>query len=1197
MQLHEDGTLVVSATDLVGYLECDHLVTLEQLRARGELEKPFRDDPQLELVRKRGYDHEQRYIARLGELGRTVVEMQLRDPQTPADLRASEAETLAAMRAGADVIFQGTLFDGRWRGHPDFLVRRSDRPSDLGSWSYDVADTKLAKRVKAAAILQMCVYADLLERLQGIPPETVSVVTGDREAHEHRLADYAAYYRAAKRRFEERVFPPSPVADPPATYPEPVEHCRVCSWWQACMDRRRADDHLSIVAGAATSHRRKLVDAGVPTLAALARLPGDRGIRDLNGRVLERLRRQAALQLAKREDGVDRYELIPPNPDEPGKGLAALPPPSPLDVFFDIEADPWALDDGLEYLFGWAERDPATGEPVFNALWAHDREQEKAMLETFVDLVLERRERDPGMHVYHYGGYESGALKRLMQRHATREDEIDVLLRGRVLVNLYDHVVRQGVRASVESYSIKKLETFYMPERVGPVTQAGFSVVEYERWMEEQDPAILQAIADYNRDDCVSNLLLRDWLEDRRTEALASHPEWYPDGDIPRPSPEDGAPPERLAQEQAETRAREEALRAGVPADARARTPEQQARWLLAGLLDWHRREAKPQWWLWYQLREAPMEDLVRNAEALAELEFVLDLGPVARSVLHRYRFDPAQDTKIKEGDTVFDPHADAPGMTVVALDPLTGSIDLKRNPGFPHPRALVPGTPFATDAQRAALGRLADQVIAHGIEGPGPYLAARDLVLRRLPRISGLAEGEPLARAGETGTEAGRRLAVGLDGTVLAIQGPPGTGKTYTAARMILDLVAAGRRVGVTAQSHRVIANLLEAIAQANADEGGPVVRIGQRCDDPQEASSHPGIVRLPDNGAVRRGLRDGTWDVVGGTAWLWARGDMEGSVDVLFVDEAGQFSLANACAVAGAAGSLVLLGDPNQLPQVSQGTHPEGAGASALEHLVGDARTIAPERGLLLDTTYRLHPDVNAFISDAFYEGRLETDAANAIQHLDDGPPVGGTGIRHVALEHDGAGNRSRVEAEWVAEAIAALVGRRWRDRRGRERPLTADDVLVVAPYNAQVAEIARTVEARLGVRANVGTVDKFQGREAPVAVYSMTTSTPEEAPRELEFLYSGNRLNVAISRARGLAVLVANPALLRVACHTPEQMRLVNALCRLVEVAGEQRAARPEIAGDVAARPAAVPAAKLEGEALLLFPDLGPADRRRG
>jgi predicted RecB family nuclease len=1153
MQLHEDGSLVVSATDLVGYLECDHLVTLELARTRGEVDKPFRDDPELELIRKRGYDHERRYIEMLTADGRSVREMTQRDLRTPDELRAAEAETLAAMREGVDVIFQGTLFDGRWRGHPDFLLRRDDRPSELGAFSYDVADTKLARRVKAAAIIQMCVYADLLARLQGIPPETVSVVTGDRTSHAHRLDDYSAYFRLAKARFEARVFEARVFENEPVdggeTYPEPVDHCRVCSWWQVCVDRRRADDHLSIVAGAARTHRTRLVEAGIGTLSELAQVPEDRTMRQLNPRILERLRRQAALQLSYRVTGEHRYELIPPNPEDPGKGLAALPEPSPLDVFFDIEADPWALEDGLEYLFGWAERGP-DGQPAYHAIWAHDRAQEKQMLEAFVDTIMARLARDPGMHVYHYGGYESGALKRLMQRHATREDEIDRLLRGKVLVNLYDHVVRQGIRASVESYSIKKLETFYMPEREGGITQAGFSVVEYERWMESGDETVLPAIAAYNRDDCISDLLLRDWLEARRLEAAPL----YPGGVVPRPEPVDGAPNEELAAAQAETRAREEALRAGVPDDRLQRSDEQQGRWLLAAILDWYRREAKPQWWDHFRLRDAPMEDLFADGAALGELRFDVDLGRSAKSVIHRYRFDPAQETKLREGDQPLDPVTEKTAGTIVALDPLAGTVDLKRNPAAEHPRALIPGMPYRTDAMRKALGRLADHVIEHGIEGDGRFRAARELILRGLPRVRGHEPGVPLAAEDEGGVVAARRLALALDGTVLPIQGPPGTGKTYTGARMILDLVATGRRVGVTAQSHRVIANLLEAVAKASAAEGAPT-RIAHRADGADDASPDERITRIGDSDTAATGIRAGTWDVMGGTSWLWAREDLERGVDVLFVDEAGQLSLAAVCSVAGAADSVVLLGDPNQLPQVSQGTHAEGAGASALEHLVGDARTIAPGRGLLLGTTYRLHPDVNTFVSDAFYEGRLRTHPANAKQQVADGEPVGGTGIRYAPVTHRDAGNRSREEAGWVADAIARLIGRPWTDRAGVTRPIALEDILVVAPYNAQVAEIARTVDARLGGKANVGTVDKFQGREAPIAIYSMTTSSPDEAPRDLEFLYSGNRLNVAISRAMGLAVLVASPALLRVACRSPEQMRLVNSLCRFVEVAADQ------------------------------------------
>jgi uncharacterized protein len=290
-----------------------------------------------------------------------------------------------------------------------------------------------------------------------------------------------------------------------------------------------------------------------------------------------------------------------------------------------------------------------------------------------------------------------------------------------------------------------------------------------------------------------------------------------------------------------------------------------------------------------------------------------------------------------------------------------------------------------------------------------------------------------------------------------------------------------------------------------------------------------------------------------------------MAGVLDVLFVDEAGQVSLADVVAIGGSAKSIVLLGDPNQLPQVSQGTHPDGAEASALEHLLGDVRTVSPDRGVFLPTTRRLHPDICTFISEVFYDGRLEPHPDNARQRVGPGGFVEGTGIRFIPVEHSDNQARSREEADLVADAIRGLVGRPWVDQAGVTRQLGTDDVLVVAPYNAQVAEIVRRVGEEFG-RPRVGTVDKFQGQEAPVAVYSMATSTPEDAPRQMEFLYSGNRLNVAISRAQGVAILVCSPALLRVRCHTPAQMRLANALCRYVEIAtGATSATEPEMLSD--------------------------------
>jgi uncharacterized protein len=453
-----------------------------------------------------------------------------------------------------------------------------------------------------------------------------------------------------------------------------------------------------------------------------------------------------------------------------------------------------------------------------------------------------------------------------------------------------------------------------------------------------------------------------------------------------------------------------------------------------------------------------------------------------------------------------------------------------------------------ATAPLRDSLLRVGEWVAEHGIEGPGEYRAARELLLRLAPEVRG---GEALRRPDEEALDAALRIVPALDGGCLAVQGPPGSGKTYLGAAAIVELVRRGRKVGVTANSHKVIGHLLDSVA-ARAVERGVKVRIGQKTDLSGDCTSDAAAA-FGSNGALLEAMDAAELDVVGGTAWVWARQDFAARVDVLVVDEAGQFSLANAVAVSPAAPSLLLLGDPQQLDQPLQGTHPPGAQASALGHVLGRESTMPADRGLFLERTRRLHPDLCRFTSEAFYEGRLESAAGLEVQDLEvPGAPSGGlsgTGVRFVPAIHEGNRSDSPEEAELVAGLVRGLAegGATWTDQRGRSRPLTWDDVLVVAPYNAQVAEIKRRLPA-----ARIGTVDKFQGQEAPVSIYSMTTSGPEEAPRGMEFLYSLNRLNVATSRARCLAAVVASPALVRVRARTPRQMQLANALCRFLEMA---------------------------------------------
>ncbi len=362
----------------------------------------------------------------------------------------------------------------------------------------------------------------------------------------------------------------------------------------------------------------------------------------------------------------------------------------------------------------------------------------------------------------------------------------------------------------------------------------------------------------------------------------------------------------------------------------------------------------------------------------------------------------------------------------------------------------------------------------------------------------------------------------------------------------MIVALVKAGRRVGITANSHTVIGHVLDEVMDA-ADEAGATIRAMQKADD-EERCSDQRVESTKSNAEVEAALQEGRVDVVGGTAWLFARPEFSGTFDHLVVDEAGQLSLANVVAVGGAAENLILVGDPQQLPQPLKGTHPPGAGRSALEHLLDGDETVPDDRGLFLGRTWRMHPEVCSFVSELAYEGRLHSVETCSSQRVGDGPVVEGSGVRWLPVEHTENRTSSSEEVEAIAAIHAALVGRDWTDQHGVTKPMTPADILVVAPYNAQV----HLLSERLGASARVGTVDKFQGQEAAVVVVSMTASSAEDVPRGLEFLYSRNRLNVAVSRARAMSIVVGSPTLLAARCRTLDQMRLVNGLCRFVEFA---------------------------------------------
>lgn len=1117
-----EGTLVVSATDLVKHLACAHVTRLDRQAARGERALPDHDDALLSILFERGIGHEKHYLDRLRSDGRQIVEIAPQDGSA-AGLRRAEAATVAAIEGGADVVYQATFFDGRWRGHADFLLKRPDRPGRL-PWSYDVADTKLSHRLTVAAVLQMAVYAERLTQLQGVEPERLVVVTGDGREQPFRFRDCAAYTRIVRQAYLDVLGRDEP------TLAEPVSYCAQCRWRRTCRAGWRAADDLSLVAFMRRDQARALREAGVSTVRDLAMAHPDELPPVVGEPSRHRLTHQARLQVRERDEHAPVYEVLAP---EPQRGLCLLPAPSPGDVFFDIEGDPFAAEEGLEYLWGLLDADG------FRPIWAHDAAQEKAALETVVDHLMRAWRRDPGMHVYHYASYEPTRLTTLTARYGTRQDELDALLRGGRLVDLYA-VVRQGLRVSKESYSIKELEHFYRGERRGHdgVSDALGSVVAYERWLAaadgERDPTLLTDIETYNADDCRSTLELRDWLETVRAKA---------GGDVVfgRPVDGDGTPTEAAQAVSAEVADLQRALRS--LADGTADAHEAAAYRLLAELVDWHRREARPEWWEYFRRQRMDDDELVDDTAAVGRVGDAAMVGTVKQSTLWEMTFPP-QETKLGPGEARWvDPRTGRGIGTVTEIDPEEGRLVLRRGtrsgpPGF---TAIGPGQPIEDRHQRARLRDMARWVIDHGVDHPDPrWRAARSLLLRRPPAPA--ADGAALARANEDAQAALERLALRLGSGVLPAQGPPGTGKTYAGARTILRLVGAGKTVGICAFSHKAITNLLDEVAAAAATTGQEIGLI-------QKASAEQGSrrrdVTVTDSPRdVEDAVARGAVDVVAGTAWLFSREAMQGAVDVLVVDEAGQMSLANVLAVTGAAQGLVLLGDPQQLTQPVKGVHPPGSGVSVLEHVLGDLHTIAPDRGLLLDVTRRMHPAITAFVSEQSYDGRLVPHADCARRAVVSAGTLGGAGLRFVPVAHQDNAAASSEEAEAVARLVAEVLSDgRWATEAGSRR-LGPSDILVLAPYNAHVHRL-RSRLATVAPEVRVGTVDRFQGQEAPVVVYSMASSSSEDAPRGIGFLYDAHRFNVAISRAQAVVAVVCSPRLLVPSVSRPEHLALVNAL----------------------------------------------------
>ena len=1119
-----NNQFLFSASDIANFLECEHLTYLDRLNLDQPMQKTANSEDAV-LIQNKGLKHEADYLSLLKATYPNVVNVIERVGEA-ASLTDKVQATIDAIKEGADVIFQATFLNQQFLGHADFL-RKVSTPSLLGDYSYEVIDTKLSSKTHGKFIIQLMFYSKLLAEIQGTYPKQMYIKLGTNIEEAFYCADYQAYFEQLLSKFLASI-------DQTTTYPDPCSKCDLCHWRERCEQQRLDDDHLCQVANINKSQITKLKNAGVNTLKDLALLADDVQIPKLNLGSLRGIQHQARLQYHYRTTGEAIVDILPIDESE-HRGFLRLPKADIGDLYFDMEGNP--LEDGghLEYLFGIYYLD--NGKPTFKGFWALTHLEEKKTFEAFMDFVTAHLANYPNAHIYHYASYEETAIKRLMSQYGTKEFEVDNLLRHGKLIDLYK-VVREGIKTSEPKYSIKSIEHFYLEKRQGEVTNAGASIIYFENWKATGDQKYLDDIEAYNIDDVRSTMELHKWLLTKRPTQLP----WFTSKiEIDPSSIKEPNTPAAVLREQQLERYRGLLIgHADIPESEKDET--YRLKELTFQLMDFHRREAKPSWWDFFVRVEKNEDELIEDSESIAGLTIDTTRPPesVKRSIMYHFNY-PAQETKIHAGSNPVI-IATQKAVSGFSIDPDARKLRFKvgANVELPEKIALGPGKPIDAKVLSDAIQRYVD----HYLDNPNSYKAIQELLARKIPDIKGLQSGQKIISDNAQLITQAIQAISSLNDSYLIIQGPPGTGKTYTGSKIIVDLLKQGKRVGIASNSHKAINNLLvgvdkEAVAQQFSFAG---VKKGSETDT--ELSQCENITVAEQNDVA---LSE-AFQLVAGTAWLFSREEANQTFDYLFVDEAGQVALANIVAMGTAASNIVLLGDQMQLGQPTQGVHPGDSGTSVLDFLLEGHHTVQPERGIFLGVSYRMHPKICQFISDTVYDGRLmsSVDTENQALELNANAhkPLKPNGIVYLPIQHSDCTQSSDEEAALIQSIYENLLTQHYINKAKQRLPITHEDILVVTPYNLQVQKL----KSVLPNEAKIGTVDKFQGQEAPVVLYSMVTSSGDDLPRDIEFLFSKNRLNVAISRAKALIVFIANPNLMGIRCNKPEDMALVNTLCLL-------------------------------------------------
>ncbi|MDA7454373.1 TM0106 family RecB-like putative nuclease [Candidatus Pelagibacter ubique] len=1106
-----------SPSMLKSYLSCKYTIFNEVNEKKLNLKKiELSKNDQLRL--EKGNIHEKEYLKELKKKYKKVIDLK----NSKLSKEEKVPKTIQAMKEGWEVIHGGYLKRDNWRGEFDFLIINKDLKSKFGDYSYEVIDTKNSNKPKPDHIIQLGMYTYMLEETQGVLPKRFTIVLKDMVREDVQVNQVNEFFKTHRINYEKFV-----KNGIDKTKPEKCSFCQICSWKEECEKLWIKEDNLNQIGGLTKVHLKKLLELKIDTASKLSKQDPKKNIKGFKPEISYKLITQARLQKEFEKSQKPIFENNPLNLIGK-KGFNLLPEPSACDLYFDIESvEDHTYPGGLEYLFGiyYVENE----KEKFEAFWAHNKKEEKQNVVNFFKFTKSHFKKYPSAKIYHYGSYEITALLKLTSLHSINGIDYDNFLRLEKFVNLLN-VNKQGLFLSESSYSLKNVEKFYDFKREGDVQKGDVSQDYYSEWIETQDQKYLDEIESYNKQDCHSTYQLHKWLLKIKPEETS----WFQTHEN--------------QEEEAELKDWEADILNYQKKVEKGKFQNASIKQLIFDIIGFYNRENKPSWREFFERRLKSDEELIEDPECIGGMKLNSKPTPDKKSLIYSYKFEE-QDFKLKRTKRVIiannqDLEQKDNAGTIIDIDYQKKEVLLRRGVAsgiLPEFLSIGPEKPRPNSKLISNTYKFIDSLL----KKEKKYNALTSFLEKKIPEIDGIKSGDKIIKSDDFLNEIPKIIS-NLKNSYIYIQGPPGTGKTHQAANTIIELLKENKKIGITGLSHKVIHNLLErieklAIKKKFAFSG---YKRGTLTDE-ETVFDGEYIKTYEKDPFFMTAIADkNTGNLFAGTKFHFASSFYDEKIDYLFIDEAGQVSIADLISIGNVAKNIVLIGDQNQLGQPIKGTHPNESGQSILDYLLEGKDTIPEDRGIFLNKTYRLNSKLNDFISSNFYEERLICDEITdkRLIKFNKKSKIKDSGIHYIEMSHKNNVQTSVEEFEVIRDLLKDMIGLEFDDE-GETRKLTIDDFLIISPYNTQVNLLISKLEESKFKNPKVGTIDRFQGQQAPITIISMTSSDSDALPRNKEFFFSRNRLNVAISRAQVASIILFNPNLLDSSPKNIDQIKLMN------------------------------------------------------